>query len=64
MERDRSAGSVSRRNFVKYTAMLAVGGRTFLNSGDARAAIYAARDGRVEHWQANAQRRLPQELRW
>ena len=41
---ERRSGSVSRRNFVKYTAMLAVGGRAFLNSGDARGAIYAARD--------------------
>jgi aryl-alcohol dehydrogenase-like predicted oxidoreductase len=36
--------SVDRRTFIQYLAMLAVGGRTFLTSGDARAAFYAARD--------------------
>ncbi len=32
--------------------------------GDMADRIIRLRDGRVEHWQANAQRRLPQELRW
>ena len=36
--------SVDRRKFIQYLAMLAVGGRTFLTSRDARAAIYAARE--------------------
>ncbi len=60
MEGGRIAGSVSRRSFVKYAAMLAVGGRTFLNSGDARAAIYAARDaaGTPGVWPAMSYRTL------
>ena len=40
----RDAEFISRRKFVQVLGMLTVGGRTFLNSGDARAAIYAARD--------------------
>jgi aryl-alcohol dehydrogenase-like predicted oxidoreductase len=40
---DQDTGSISRRRFVQYLAMLIVGGRTLLNSGDARAAFYAAR---------------------
>jgi aryl-alcohol dehydrogenase-like predicted oxidoreductase len=36
-------GSTSRRRFLKGLAMLAVGGQTLLRSGDARAALGAAR---------------------
>jgi aryl-alcohol dehydrogenase-like predicted oxidoreductase len=40
---DQDTGSISRRRFVQYLAMLIVGGGSLLNSGDARAAFYAAR---------------------
>ncbi len=60
MERERDADSISRRKFVQYLAMLTVGGRTFLNSGDARAAIYAARDAAAgpSAWPAMTYRKL------
>ena len=60
MERDRDAGAISRRRFVQYLAMLAVGGRAFLSSGDARAAIYAARGagGSEAHWPKMIYRKL------
>jgi predicted aldo/keto reductase-like oxidoreductase len=44
MERDRSGNTTSRRKFVQYLAMLGVGSRALLRTGDARAAVYAARD--------------------
>ena len=60
MGRDRDTGSISRRRFIQYLAMLAVGGRTFLSSGDARAAIYAAREagGSEADWPKMSYRRL------
>ncbi len=36
--------ALSRRRFVQYGAMLAVGGRTLFESRDARAAVHAARE--------------------
>ena len=44
MERDQEATSPSRRRFLQAAAMLTVGGRAFLHSGDARAAVLAAKD--------------------
>ena len=60
MERDRDTGSISRRRFIQYLAMLSVGGRTFLDSGDARAAIYAAREagGSEAAWPEMSYRKL------
>jgi aryl-alcohol dehydrogenase-like predicted oxidoreductase len=60
MGRDRATGSISRRRFIQYLAMLAVGGRTLLGSGDARAAIYAAREaaGTESDWPKMRYRRL------
>jgi aryl-alcohol dehydrogenase-like predicted oxidoreductase len=60
MGRDPDTGSISRRRFIQYLAMLAVGGRTFLNSGDARAAIYAAREagGSEAAWPKMSYRKL------
>jgi aryl-alcohol dehydrogenase-like predicted oxidoreductase len=60
MRRDRDEGSISRRRFVQFLAMLAVGGRTFLNSGDARAAVYAAREagGSEAAWPKMSYRKL------
>jgi aryl-alcohol dehydrogenase-like predicted oxidoreductase len=60
MGRDRDTGSISRRRFIQYLAMLAVGGRTFLSSGDARAAIYAAREagGSEAAWPKMSYRKL------
>ena len=52
MGRDNDFGAISRRRFVQYLAMLAVGGRTLLDSRDARAALYAAREagGATAEW--------------
>ena len=35
---------VSRRKFIQYLAMIGIGGRTLLQTRDARAAVYAAKD--------------------
>jgi aryl-alcohol dehydrogenase-like predicted oxidoreductase len=60
MGRDRDAGPISRRRFIQYLAMLVVGGRTFLSSGDARAAIYAAQEagGNDPEWPEMSYRKL------
>ncbi len=60
MGNDRDTGFISRRRFIQYLAMLAVGGRAFLSSGDARAAIYAAREagGSEPDWPKMSYRRL------
>lgn len=57
---ERESEGISRRRFIQYTAMLAVAGRTFLSSGDARAAIYAARQasGGAVAWPAMTYRKL------
>ncbi len=44
MPHDPGTDSLSRRRFLQSMAVLAVAWRTLLDSGDARAAIYAARD--------------------
>jgi len=44
MDHDPDTQSISRRRFIQALAMLAVAGRTLLDSGDARAAVYAARE--------------------
>lgn len=54
---DRTA--VSRRRFVQFLVMLSVGGRTFWGSGDARAAVVAAREAAsVSAWPAMTYREL------
>jgi len=61
MERSDSENrsAVSRRRFVQYLVMLGVGGRTFWGSGDARAAVVAARDAaNVSAWPAMTYREL------
>ncbi len=61
MSRDQRLDSpaVSRRRFIQYLAMLAVGGRTFWGSGDARAALAAARDAAsTSAWPAMTYRTL------
>jgi aryl-alcohol dehydrogenase-like predicted oxidoreductase len=60
MGRERDAGSVSRRRFIQYLAMAAVAGRTFLSSGNARAAIDAALEAgaREGDWPKMSYRRL------
>ena len=52
-KRDRR-GPISRRRFIQLAAMLTVGGRTLWSSGDARAAVAAARDalGGPDAWPA------------
>ncbi|MDH4016717.1 MAG: aldo/keto reductase [Actinomycetota bacterium] len=53
------SANVSRRRFIQYAAMLGVGGRTFWGSGDARAAVAAARDAAsVASWPAMTYRTL------
>ena len=55
MNREDDLASVSRRRFIQYLGMLGVAGRTFWGSGDARAAIAAARDAAsVSSWPAMA----------
>ncbi|MBW2314605.1 MAG: aldo/keto reductase [Deltaproteobacteria bacterium] len=51
---------VSRRRFLQGLGMAAVAGRAFLESGDARAAVYAARDaaGEEADWPEMTHRRL------
>lgn len=50
---------ISRRRFVQYLGMLAVGGQTLLSSRDARAAIYAAKDAiGGNDWPAMSYRKL------
>jgi len=44
MGHDDDTKSISRRRFIQSMAMLAVAWRTLLDSGDARAAVYAARE--------------------
>jgi aryl-alcohol dehydrogenase-like predicted oxidoreductase len=44
MAHERSTVGTSRRRFLQYLALLGVGGRTLLRSGDARAAVRAASD--------------------
>lgn len=44
MRHEQDTRSISRRRFVQYLAMAAVGGQTLLTSGSARAAVEAARD--------------------
>ena len=60
MGRQHDTGAINRRRFIQYLAMLTVGGRTFLNSGDARAAIYAAREagGGEAAWPEMSYRKL------
>ncbi len=60
MARERDSRSISRRSFVQYLAMAAVGGQTFLTSGSARAAVEAARDARASasEWPAMSYRKL------
>jgi len=56
----QGATSFSRRRFVQLLAMLSVGGRTLWSSGDARAALLAARDaaGGPASWPAMTYRKL------
>lgn len=53
-------GRTDRRTFLRALAVLGVGGRTLLRSGDARAALYAARteSGREISWPDLGRRRL------
>ena len=44
MESEHRKGTTSRRRFIQYLAMLGVGGRAWLRSGDARAAVQEARE--------------------
>lgn len=52
--------SVNRRLFMQYLAMIGVGGRALLRTGDARAAVYAAKAaaGAKTAWPAMTYRKL------
>jgi aryl-alcohol dehydrogenase-like predicted oxidoreductase len=43
MEPESPYSDVNRRKFIQYLAMIGVGGRALLQTGDARAAVYAAK---------------------
>jgi aryl-alcohol dehydrogenase-like predicted oxidoreductase len=43
MEPDSPYSDLNRRKFMQYLAMIGVGGRALLETGDARAAVYAAK---------------------
>ncbi|MEE8476603.1 MAG: aldo/keto reductase [Myxococcota bacterium] len=60
MSREQGTESISRRRFIQALAMLAVAARTFWNSGDARAAVYAAREasGGASAWPKMSYRKL------
>jgi aryl-alcohol dehydrogenase-like predicted oxidoreductase len=60
MTPDDPYGDVNRRKFMQYLAMLGVGGRTLLQSGDARAAAYAAKGaaGDKTEWPKMSYRKL------
>jgi hypothetical protein len=60
MRSQQDTQSISRRRFVQYLAMAAVGGQTLLTSGSARAAVEAARDVRASRaeWPAMTYRKL------
>jgi len=53
-------GTTSRRNFLKTLALLGIGGRALLRSGDARAAVYAAQSasGSAAGWPEIGRRTL------
>lgn len=60
MARDPHSKPLNRRRFIQYLAMLGIGGRTLLQSGDARAAVYAARNavGAEGKWPKMTYRKL------
>jgi hypothetical protein len=60
MTREHSTDSVNRRRFIQYLAVLGAGGRTLLDTRDARAAIYAAREaaGGESKWPEMTYRKL------
>jgi aryl-alcohol dehydrogenase-like predicted oxidoreductase len=57
---EQPGGTTSRRNFLKTLALLGIGGRTLLRSGDARAAVYAAQSaaGSPAEWPEIGRRTL------
>lgn len=60
MARFDRKGTTNRRTFLQYLGMLGVGGQTLLQSRDARAAVYAARDaiGESVPWPKMTYRKL------
>jgi aryl-alcohol dehydrogenase-like predicted oxidoreductase len=60
MESEHRKGTTSRRRFIQYLAMLGVGGRAWLRSGDARAAVQAAQEaaGGEAAWPEMSYRKL------
>ena len=60
MKLEQPTGTTNRRRFLQYAAMLGVGWRTLMNSGDARAAVYAAREaaGDKDLWPQMTYRKL------
>jgi len=60
MTKPNPPGRTDRRRFLQALAVLGIGGRTLLRSGDARAAVYATRSaaGRNVIWPDLGRRRL------
>ncbi len=60
MPRYEPTGRTDRRSFLQALAILGIGGQTLLRSGDARAAVYAARaaSGRDVAWPELGRRKL------
>ncbi len=60
MPREDSMDSTNRRKFLKTLAVLGIGGQTLLRSGDARAAVFAARNaaGLKTSWPDLGRRKL------
>jgi aryl-alcohol dehydrogenase-like predicted oxidoreductase len=60
MATENPYGDVNRRKFMQYLAMIGVGGRALVQTGDARAAIYAAKGvaGDTPAWPKMSYRKL------
>jgi len=60
MTKPEPPGHTNRRNFLQAVAVLGIGGQALLRSGDARAAVYAARSaaGRNIAWPKLGRRKL------
>ncbi len=60
MDPESPYSGLNRRSFLQYLAMIGVGGKTLLESRDARAAVYAAKDagGATAEWPEMTYRKL------
>jgi len=60
MDPESPYSALNRRSFLQYLAMIGAGGKTLLQSRDARAAVYAAKDagGAAAEWPEMTYRKL------